>query len=410
MRLKYAALALRVLFVSPIGDLGGAEQSLIDLIVPLRASPELELSVLLFDDGPLRGCIESLDVPVQVVPMPPAVAALGEFGRRSSARSFLRAGAAGDFAIFLARLGRALRAARPDVVHTNGIKAHWLVSALRRDPVVLHFRDFVKERALTRHALRPLLATGRRVGIAISEAVARDLRAAFPRLAVELVYDGIDTDALCPGPGDGSLLAALAGQPVASTGTLNIGILGTYARWKGQDVFLRAASEVRRALPSRSLRFYVVGGPIYKTAASQFEPRELQQLAGELGIADSVGFIPFQTNVLHIYRSLDVVVHASTRPEPFGRTIAEAMACGRPVIAMREGGAKELFIEGKHALGAEPRSSESLASALVRVLSQPTLRAALSVEARKHAVEHFSRARFPSDLGRVYARATSREP
>jgi glycosyltransferase involved in cell wall biosynthesis len=43
-----------------------------------------------------------------------------------------------------------------------------------------------------------------------------------------------------------------------------------------------------------------------------------------------------------VYRSLDIVVHASTKPEPFGRTIAEAMACGRAVLLSRESGVAEL--------------------------------------------------------------------
>jgi len=60
-------------------------------------------------------------------------------------------------------------------------------------------------------------------------------------------------------------------------------------------------------------------------------------------IENRVGFVPFQDNPADVYRALDIVVHASTKPEPFGRTIVEAMACGKPVIAAQTGGAAELF-------------------------------------------------------------------
>jgi glycosyltransferase involved in cell wall biosynthesis len=395
---------LRVLFVNPIGGLGGAEQSLLDALAALRTAPGLELSLLLLDDGPLRQRTEELGIRVDVLPLPDSLATLGEFGL--SSMTWLTRAAAGSrhAASYLARLAHYLRTSRPDIVHTNGIKAHWLVCALRRGPTVLHFRDFVKERRLTRHALRPLCAIGRRTGIAISNSVARDLREAFPELETEVVYDGIDTDSLCPGPREEALLSNLAGLPAPRVGTVNVGILGTYARWKGQDAFLRAAGEVTRALPDRSVRFYVIGGAIYRTVASQFKEAELRKLAGDLGIADSAGFISFQAEVVDLYRSLDIVVHASTQPEPFGRTIVEAMACGKPVVAMREGGAQEIFDDGVNALGADPRSTKSLAAAVRRLVVEPGLREELGARGREHVVEHFSRARLSSDVLRVYAK------
>lgn len=397
------ATALRVLFVNPIGGLGGAEQSLLDALAALRTAPGLELSLLLLDDGPLRKRTEDLGIKVDVLPLPDSLATLGEFGLKSSGWMGRAAVGSRDAVSYLARLASVLRAARPDIVHTNGIKAHWLVCALRRGPTVLHFRDFVKERLLTRRALRPLCAIGRRRGIAISNAVAGDLREAFPELETEVVYDGIDTDALCPGPPDDALLSRLANLPAPPVGTVHVGILGTYARWKGQDAFLRAAGEVTRALPGRSVRFYVIGGAIYRTVASQFDEAELRKLAGDLGIASCAGFIPFQADVVDLYRSLDIVVHASTQPEPFGRTIVEAMACGKPVVAMREGGAQEIFKDGVNALGADPRSTTSLAAAIHRLVVDPLLRQSLGTRGREHTVAHFSRARLSSDVLRVYA-------
>ena len=49
-------------------------------------------------------------------------------------------------------------------------------------------------------------------------------------------------------------------------------------------------------------------------------------------------------------RALDVVVHASTQPEPFGLVIAEAMACGRAVVVSSGGGAAEIVTPGEDAL------------------------------------------------------------
>lgn len=397
---------MRVLFVNPIGGLGGAEQSLLDALAALKSAPDLELSLLLLDDGPLRTRAEELGIPVEVLALPESLATIGEYGL-STASGLAKAVLGGPDAMgFMPRLSQVLSASHADVVHTNGIKAHWLVCALRRGPTVLHFRDFISERRMTRRALLPLCAAGQRVAISISEAVDQELTQAFPGLPTQIVYDGIDTDGLRPGPSDPGLLSRLAGMDSAPAGTLNVGILGTYARWKGQDAFLRAAAEVLRAVPDRAIRFFVIGGPIYRTQSAQFTEPELAALAGELGIGRAVGFIPFQSEVLSLYRSLDVIVHASTQPEPFGRTIVEAMACGRSVVAMREGGARELFVDGIHALGADPRSIESLAVAVKRLVTQPELRAALGRRGREHTVSRFSRARLASEMRQVYARAT----
>src|SRR5207253_2042316 len=103
---------------------------------------------------------------------------------------------------------------------------------------------------------------------------------------------------------------------------------GTPVLWHAHD-FFGTRPVVARGLP---VRFYVAGGPVYQTQGSQFSADELRGLAARLGLAGRVGFISFREDTAALYRALDVVVHASTQPEPFGLTVIEAMGCGRPVI------------------------------------------------------------------------------
>jgi len=110
-----------------------------------------------------------------------------------------------------------------------------------------------------------------------------------------------------------------------------------------------------------------------------------------------------------VYRSLDVVVHASTQPEPFGRTIVEAMACERAVVVSRAGGAAELFREGETALGYTPASAKALAEAMARVID-PGLRSRLGQSARAHVVANFSRSRLASELALVYSNTSPSTP
>ena len=106
----------------------------------------------------------------------------------------------------------------------------------------------------------------------------------------------------------------------------------------------------------------------------------MRDLAGRQGLEGRVGFLGFQEDPAEAFRALDVVVHASTRPEPFGLTIVEAMACAKPVVAAAAGGAAELFQDGRDALGHPPGDADALAAAVGRLVDDPALPARLSAE------------------------------
>jgi glycosyltransferase involved in cell wall biosynthesis len=112
--------------------------------------------------------------------------------------------------------------------------------------------------------------------------------------------------------------------------------------------------------------------------------------------------VPFQNDVASAYRGLDVVVHASERPEPFGRTIVEAMACGRAVVVARAGGAEELFEDGRSGLGFRPGDAADLARALLTLARDEALRADLARAGRENAVARFGRDRLAAEAFAAY--------
>jgi glycosyltransferase involved in cell wall biosynthesis len=306
---------------------------------------------------------------------------------------------------YVKALRRAIEAIRPDLVHSNGIKTHLLtrLTGWHDGPVLWHLHDFLSRRRVMSRVLG--WAAGRVDGaVAISRAVADDARGVLGNVPIEIVPNAIDTDHFSPGAGDGGALDRLTGLPPAEEGTVRLGLVATYARWKGQEVFLEAAARVKEA----AARFYVIGGPIYKTRGSQFSREELAARAEALGLGKRVGFVPFQADPAEVYRALDVVVHASTQPEPFGLTIIEAMACGRAVIVSRAGGAAELFTDGEDALGAAPGDVERLAARMEQLLQSPQLRQTLGARARETAVRRFDSRRLGPQLSGLYRQAIGR--
>src|SRR5262249_52281537 len=135
---------------------------------------------------------------------------------------------------------------------------------------------------------------------------------------IAVVPNAVDTDHFAPGACAGAKLDGLAGLPPAGPDVVRVGLVAAYAQWKGHEGVLDALSRLNAAPRGNGpwVRGYVVGGPIYTTAGSQFTRDGLERRSVALGLAGRVGFIPFQSAPADVYRMLDVVVHASTRPEP----------------------------------------------------------------------------------------------
>lgn len=402
---------MRIAFLNPSSELGGAERCLLDMLASLRAtSSELDLHLIAAGNGPLHAEATALGIPTHPFHFPSSLAQLGDSGwqgqRFRAIRSLVWRGfaAAGSFPGTLRSLNRLLQKIRPDIVHSNGIKTHLLSAALRYRPVgmVWHVHDFYSRRAAVASLLR-WAARRANLAIAVSRAAADDARHTLRQLPVETVLNAVDLEEFSPGAGDGDWLDQQAG--LAWKGDfLRVGLVATFGRWKGHDVFLDAAGRLLRDSPALPLCFTIVGGPIYQTTGSQWTVEELRSHAGDLCATNRLGFVGFQVQPARVYRALDIVVHASTQPEPFGRTIAEAMACGRPVIVSAAGGAVELFTPEHDAIGIPPGDSAALAAAIARLAADSALRHRLGIQARQTALERFNRDRLGPQLLDIYRR------
>jgi glycosyltransferase involved in cell wall biosynthesis len=404
---------VRILYLNASAALGGAERVLLDMLASLRSTaPSADLHLLVPSSGPLVERAVGLGVRVHVLPMPDHLAGIGDSGLRGQGRwrtalALAQAATqAGPAALaYAGQLRRLVAGVRPDIVHSNSIKFHLLTSLARLHNVLVvwHIHDFLSRRPLVKRGLR-WVSGAARGAIAVSQAVQRDAAAVLPQVRLAVVANAVDTERFTPGPGDGSWLDRLAGLPPADPDTARVGLVATYARWKGQEVFLEAATRVVQEQGGRPVRFYVIGGPIYQTPGSQWTEGELRARAAALLRLGAAGFVPFQEDTVAVYRALDIVVHASTQPEPFGLTIAEAMSCGRPVIVARAGGAAELFADDHDALGVLPGDSSGLVAVLQALLGDPDRRARLAGNARATALCRFQRDRLGPELLEAYER------
>lgn len=403
---------VRIVYLSGTGQVGGAERCLLDVMQSVReAEPSWTLALVASRDGPLIEAVRALGCSADVVPIPDRLATLGD----STARGhLLQLGGLGVRAMaalpsmvaYRRRLRKAISGLHPDVVHTNGYKMH-ILGAWSRPPsaaLVWHLHDYVTSRPLMARAMK-VLSRQCDAGIAVSESVARDLgRIWRGRMPVAVVLNGVD---LCVFSPDGARadLDVLAGLAPPPSGTLRVGLVATLGRFKGHDVFLRAVARLPRTL---SLRAYVVSGSLYETRGSEFSLDALRALARDLGVADRVAFTGFVAEPATAMRALDVVVHATTVPEPFGLVIVEGMACGCAVITSATGGAAEIVQPDVDALTHQPGDVNGLAASIERLAMDPFLRARLGAAGRRTVERYFNRARLGREISPIYRVAVNR--
>jgi glycosyltransferase involved in cell wall biosynthesis len=401
---------MKVLYLNASGQIGGAENSLLDVIASIHAAqPAWSLHLLTSEDGPLVVKARALGVQVKVLPFPAALTRLGDAGAGGPAGAqvgglqlllnLLRA--APGAASYLRELRREVQRLSPDIMHANSLKMHILSvwARPRRPPaVVWHVHDYISVRPVMARLMRRY-ASRCAAAVANSYSVARDVRAVCgDSTKVHAVHNAVDLDVFTP-DGPRLDLDSLSGLSQAEPGTVRVGMLATMARWKGHETFLRSLSLLPDELPARG---YIIGGAIYRTDGSQYVPDELRSLARRLGVQHKVGFTGYVDNAPAAIRSLDIVVHASTQPEPFGLVIAEGMACGRSVIASHAGGAAELIQVGEDALAHAPGDARALSRNIRRLIEAPHLRARLGRAGRETARRRFDRARLAANLIPIY--------
>jgi len=124
---------------------------------------------------------------------------------------------------------------------------------------------------------------------------------------------------------------------------------------------------------------------------------------GATPLNDRIHFLRFQPDPWRLYPEFDVVVHFSVRPEPFGRIVVEAMACGVPVIAARAGGPIEIVEHGVSGWLVEPGNVQALADTMV--LSLAADREAVGAAGRRTAEANFSAERFAAEVAAAVRRA-----
>jgi len=149
---------------------------------------------------------------------------------------------------------------------------------------------------------------------------------------------------------------------------------------------------------------FVIGGPRHgqaEKACLAFQA-ELETFVTRHRLQDMVSFTGHVDVLEGALDGLDVFVHASTEPEPFGMGLLEAMAKKKAIIAGAEGGPVEILSDGADAMLVAPGDPELLAARLRMPAAEDGLRDTLGVQAQLTVARRFSAERATRQLERAY--------
>lgn len=372
---------MKVMYLDHTAKMSGGELALSRLLPALIG--EVDPVVVLGEQGPLVGRLRELGVSVEVLELS-AVTRNVRKDSLTGPRAVLRRGL--SVLAYSLRVRRLIRDGRVDVVHTNSLKSGFygcLAARLAGVPSVWHLRDRLSPDYLPRFAL---LATRAALRVLPSRVVcnSQETMATLPRgvrqspckrpLVIPSPLQDVPVPTAAPG-------AMRGGSDENGDRPFSVGLVGRFAPWKGQLEAVRAFA--RDEVPSRA-RLLLIGAPMF---GEEDYVDQVRREVTRLGLDGRVEFVGFVDDVLGTMAQLDVLVHASTVPEPFGQVVVEGMAAGVPVVATRGGGPSEIITDGVDGLLYTAGNAEELAGILARLHQDGDLRRRLRAAGFQRAAD-----------------------
>lgn len=305
------------------------------------------------------------------------------------------------------RMVKAMRKHAIDIIHTHRdiphSKAEIIAAKLTGTPIVVHVHGFPELWLFDRLFARLVDAF-----VYISDEVGRhhEKQRRHSQNGV-VIHNGIDVSVFEKNVDPGFLRSKYNLDP----SDLLVGMVGRFEPWKGQRYFVEAMKDVIDAHPNA--KAFLIGGFNLDTGPQpgsiEFDYyQSLLRIIRHYDLNDKFIFTGYLNNVPDVIASLDIVVHASCTPEPFGLVIIEAMAAGKPVVATDAGGVPDIIQDGKNGILVPMRDATAMAGAIRQLAESPEWAMKMGAAAKRRIADQFTIGRQIAAVQALYARLLGR--
>ena len=380
-----------ILYLDSGSGIGGGQRSLL-LLLNLLDKDRFTPFVGCLGDSPFAAEAEKTEARVVPLSLPAAHNKTGKI-RRFTLGDLLED--LRQLKVIL-QLHRMVKQNAIDLIHANSLSVALLggiVARINRIPILMHKRYATSYGVLDRICERLL----HRV-ILVSKAT----RWNFAPIAKQtLIYNGVDLDAFQASPEEVQDLRAEL-LPDASDASIVAGVVTRITPEKGIHFLVRAIAALKglSLMTGTDIKLLIVGGPYFQKDIDYMNA--LKQEVADLGVEDSIIFTGFLSDTRVVTSLLDIVLVPSIIPEACPRTIIEAMAVGKPVIATPLGGSKELVTPDTGIL-VPPEDASAIADAIAILTTDRERLRALGKASRNRAEQLFSSEKNTALTEAVYA-------
>lgn len=292
-------------------------------------------------------------------------------------------------------LRRLIQQLQPDILHVRSRVPAWLtyLAWKKLDPKTRPRLVSTAHGLYSINRYSAIMAKAEQV-IAISDCVKTYLLENYLnylQAEPETIYRGVDTREFSPDiPSPPDWLDNTLSEFPALRDKRWLLLPGRLTRWKGQEDFIHLMAEL---VKSRSdIQGVVLGGA---EENKEHFAEELRALAQNLGVAQRVSFVGHRSDIREWYRHSALVYNLSKKPEPFGRTVIEAVAMGTPTIGYNVGGPAESLYRCFPAGLVENANPKQLLETSIRLLEsseKPSLDPAFTLEEQaRHTIEVYKK-------------------
>jgi len=327
---------MRLVFVNPSSQIGGAEVALINFT---KYFPDKSnIYVILFEQGPLGVELQRAGAKVYILELSQSIVKLSRQNLSGIFRAII------DLPGEVCKILKVINLISPDLIITNGIKAHILIgiaSLFKNIPYLIYLRDRLS--APLFRCIISFFARRSKGVVANSNQTLKSLNLQGSNIKTYVVHNGVDLTRFKNDKSAKNRARKLIKRRFNIKARVFIGTIGHISPLKNFEEFIELAEKFK---DKEDIVFFIIGGTVYKTSQNlNFYMQRLKIKAKDLLNSKKLIFTGQVNDVENILPAFDIIISTS-KSEGFGRAILEAMACKVPVICAKPSVFEEWILSG----------------------------------------------------------------